>query len=121
MHSIQRFRIQLLGWIIVLIPVGFATKFYHGPFQFWVENFLGGVLYEIFWCLVIAFFFPTTKPLWIAILVFSFTSILEILQLWHPQFLEAIRSTFLGRALIGTSFTWLDFPHYLLGCIIGIV
>lgn len=114
------FRVKIALFIIFLIPLGFATKFYHGAFQFWVENFLGGVLYEIFWCLVIAFFFPNTRPIWIASIVFFCTSLLEVFQLWHPWFLEAIRSTFLGRALIGTSFTWLDFPHYVVGCLIGI-
>lgn len=120
MTSQLSFRVKIALCIIFLIPLGFATKFYHGPFQFWVENFLGGVLYEIFWCLVIAFFFPNTKPIWISSIVFFCTSLLEVLQLWHPWFLEKIRSTFLGRALIGTSFTWLDFPHYIVGCLIGI-
>jgi len=120
MHFPLSFRVKIALSIVFLVPIGFATKFYHGPWQCWVENFLGGILYEIFWCLVIVFFFPSRKPLWIAGIVFGFTSILEVLQLWHPPLLEAIRSTFLGRALIGTSFTWLDFPHYVLGCLMGI-
>lgn len=47
------------------------------------------------------------------------TCILEFLQLWHPPFLELIRSYLIGRLLIGTSFSWWDFPHYLVGCLIG--
>jgi len=43
----------------------------------------------------------------------------KCLQLWHPPFLELIRSTFWGRALIGTSFSWWDFPHYIFGSAIG--
>jgi hypothetical protein len=47
------------------------------------------------------------------------TYLLEALQLWHPTFLEKVRATFLGAALIGTTFTWWDFPHYALGSSIG--
>jgi len=54
-------------------------------------------------------------PLW----VFIITCALEVLQLWHPKFLEMIRSSFIGSALIGTTFSWLDFPHYAIGCFIG--
>jgi hypothetical protein len=34
---------------------------------------------------------------------------------WDAVFLEEIRSTFLGMALIGTCFVWWQFPHYVLG------
>ena len=48
-----------------------------------------------------------------------FTCVLEFLQEWNPPLLVMIRSFFLGRALIGTSFGWWDFSHYVLGCLIG--
>ena len=54
-----------------------------------------------------------------AITVLVVTCTLAFLQLWHPAFLEAIRSTFLGRTLIGTTFAWWDLPHYAVGCALG--
>jgi hypothetical protein len=44
---------------------------------------------------------------------------LEFIQLWHPTFLEFLRSNFIGRTILGTSFNWSDFPYYLAGCAIG--
>jgi hypothetical protein len=78
------------------------------------------VLYVVFWILLAFLFFPSEKaikaiPIW----VFLITCALEILQLWHPPILEKVRSRFLGRTLIGTSFAWWDFPHYAIGSIIG--
>jgi hypothetical protein len=77
-------------------------------------------MYEIFWCMAVFLFRPckaaATK---IAVGVFLITSILEILQLWHPWFLQQVRSTFLGGALLGTTFVWWDFPYYVLGCFVG--
>jgi hypothetical protein len=54
-------------------------------------------------------------PLW----VFSITCVLEFMQLWHPPVLQQFRATFLGRMLIGTTFSWWDFPHYAVGCLLG--
>jgi hypothetical protein len=47
------------------------------------------------------------------------TCVLEILQLWHPPILEAMRDTWIGRLLLGSTFSWWDFPHYVLGSILG--
>lgn len=112
-------RIRILISLIVVIPFGFATKIYHGPGELWFHNYCGAILYEIFWCLVIFLFSPTSSPLCISLSVFAATSVLEFLQLWHPPFLELIRRSFFGRALIGTTFIWWDFFYYVIGCIIG--
>jgi len=106
--------------LLIVTPLGFAFKFYSGPGSRWFNNYGAGLLYEIFWILVIFFFFPTRKsanriPLW----VFAMTCALEFLQLWHPPFLENIRSSFMGSALIGTTFVLWDFPHYAIGCAVG--
>jgi len=109
----------LLLSLIIVTPLGFATKFYTGPGELWLNNYGGGILYEIFWCLMILLFCPASSPLKIAIVVFIATSFLETLQLWHPAFLEWIRKSFIGRTLIGTDFVWWDFFYYIIGCIIG--
>ena len=114
---------QLLALIslLIVISLGFATKFYNGIYGSWFNNSLGGVFYEIFWCLVFFFIFTKLSPFKIASIVFIVTSFLEFTQLWNPPFLEIIRRNFIGRTLIGTSFTWTDFPYYLIGCIISIL
>ena len=105
--------------ILIITPVGFYSKFYNGPAAHWVNDSIGGIFYEIFWCLVIYLFFYNYKPVKIAILVLMITCLLETLQLWHPPFLEIIRSYFIGRTVLGTSFTWSDFVYYIIGCGIG--
>jgi hypothetical protein len=106
--------------LFIIIPLGFAFKFYSGPGHGWFNNYGAGLLYEIFWILLASLFFPSKHSAnVIPVYVFAMTSILEFLQLWHPPFLEMIRSSFLGSALLGTTFVWWDFPHYILGCLIG--
>ena len=119
MHQLWSLRWKVLLFILILIPFGLLTKLYTGPGQVWVNHSLGGVLYEVFWCLVIFWVWPRIQYFRIAFLVFIITCVLEFMQLWHPRILEWARLSFIGRALLGTTFTWLDFPHYIIGSILG--
>jgi hypothetical protein len=111
--------VKILVPLLVVTAIGFASKFYSGPGAWWWNNYVAGLLYEVFWCFVGVFFFPQAKPLWIASWVFWVTCFLEFLQLWHPPVLAVIRSTFIGQALIGTTFSPWDFFYYAVGCGIG--
>jgi hypothetical protein len=113
-------RIKILIILAVLVPLGFGFKYYAGPGHAWFNLHGAGVLYEIFWCLCVFFFFNTRRNIpVIATAVFIVTCGLEFMQLWHHPVLEAIRSFPAGVWLIGNGFDWLDFPHYALGCALG--
>ncbi|WP_232285690.1 ribosomal maturation YjgA family protein [Crocosphaera chwakensis] len=65
-------------------------------------------------------FFSSKKAIkLIPIYVFIITCLLEILQLWNPPILALMRSHILGKLLLGTTFSWWDFPHYVIGCLLG--
>ena len=117
------FKSKKVKWILIsiliIVPLGIYSKFYSGQAARWVNDSLGGVLYVIFWCLLAFLFLSNTKPWKIAATVFIITFFLEFLQLWHPPLLEFLRSDFIGRTILGTTFTWSDFPYYLVGCGIG--
>ena len=51
----------------------------------------------------------------IATLVHICTCILEVMQLWHPPFLEFLKSFFIGRTILGNTFAWSGFPYYFIG------
>jgi hypothetical protein len=115
----KKARIISLIVCIALVPLGLSTKWYTGYARLWVNNSLGGVVYELFWCFVLFFINPSLSPKRIALVVFLVTSVLETLQLWNPDFLHSIRSTFFGAALLGTTFVWTDFFYYAVGCGLG--
>jgi len=107
--------------LAIITPLGFLTKFYSGLAANWVSNSLGGVFYEIFWCLVLFLIFRKLSPLKIASIVFFVTCSLEFTQLWKPYFLEELRRHFIVRTVIGNSFSWSDFFYYLIGSFIGLL
>lgn len=105
--------------LVVVLVAGIFAKFYAGTARDWVNNSLAGVFYVVFWCLFASLLLPRTAARKIVTAVFVATCFLEFLQLWHPPFLEWLRSSFLGRALLGTSFVWSDLPYYALGSGLG--
>lgn len=105
--------------LILIIPLGFYTKIYSGAGHVWINNKLGGVFYEIFWCILFFILLPKSKPKHIAIGVFAFTCLIEFMQLLDSSFLVFLRSNFIGRTIIGSSFSWTDFPYYIIGSVLG--
>jgi hypothetical protein len=105
--------------LLIITPAGFYSKFYNGPASEWINNSFGGLLYVVFWCLVVFFLFPRVRPLKIILPVLLVTCMLEFLQLWNPQFLNYLRSFFIGQAILGNSFICSDFIYYCAGSILG--
>jgi hypothetical protein len=107
--------------LAVIVPLGVASKFYTGPANFWVGGHAGGILYVVFWILLVLLVCPKLSSRVVAATVLGITCILEVLQLWQPPALIAVRSTFIGHALIGSTFSWWDFPNYALGSLLGLL
>ena len=118
--SYFRRRRWILLALCIITPLGLSLWWYDGPGRRWFNFYLTCAAYEIFWCLVAFFFWPRRQnAAQIALGVFLVTCGLEFLQLWRPMFLQQIRATFLGMAIIGTDFVWRQFPYYIAGSLIG--
>jgi len=111
-------RLTLLSLALV-VPLGFYSKSYAGPGAHWANDSLGGLFYELFWCLALYLYRPGWRPAGIAGAVLAGTCGLEFLQLWHPPWLEFLRGNFLGATVLGTTFDWSDFPYYFAGSGLG--
>jgi hypothetical protein len=115
-----------LRWRIVLALLavtafGLAMKFYPGPGRWWVNDFgPASVAYEVFFMLLVLLLVPRREAVTpIAVGVCVATCLLELLQLWQPPWLQAVRRQFFGAALLGTTFSWWDLPAYPIGCTLG--
>jgi hypothetical protein len=114
-----RYRRKLLLSLLLIVPFGLFTKFYRGVGQAWLNDAFGGIPYEIFWILLVAWLRPHWRPGAIALGVFLATVVLEFLQLWQPAWLQAIRATLPGRLVLGNTFVWSDVLYYIIGCVLG--
>lgn len=116
-HRFFRYRLALLISMSIIVPLGYVVRFYQGGG--WLNDAFGGIAYEIFWILLVVFFFPQASLSRTAVGVCFVTCGLEFLQLWQPPFLQSARATFLGRLILGNTFSWTDFPPYFVGSFLG--
>jgi len=112
-------RWRLVAVLAVLVPLGLGTKVYTGPGSAWVVGHAGGLVYVVFWTLLVLAVRQDLSGTRVAVWVLVVTCALEFLQLWHPPLLEAARRTFMGQALLGVTFSWSDFPYYVAGAVVG--
>lgn len=120
-NDLVRRRTLAAGLALASGFAGLACKYYHGPAAGWVNNWgPASVAYELFFVFACFFLWPyrAAAPR-IAVGVFVATCLVEILQLWHPAWLDTIRTTFIGKSVLGNSFSWWDFPAYLVGSAAG--
>ena len=114
-------RQRTLPDMIAAATIGLAPQLYPSPGRRWL-NVCGpaSVAYVVFFMLAAFLIVPSRKlATRIAVGVLLVTCVLEFLQLWHPPWLQGIRSTFVGASLLGTSFSWWDFPAYVVGAVVG--
>jgi hypothetical protein len=103
--------------LAVVVPAGFLTKLYDGPGSAIVTGHLGGFFYVVFWVFCALAVRPGLRPAPVAAAALAGTAGVELLQLWHPPCLERVRASFLGHALLGSTFSGSDFPWYAAGAL----
>lgn len=103
--------------LCVLVLVGLGTKWYGGLGQVWVRDFSGDILYEMAWVMLLGIWKIRWPARTIAIGVFVVTGLVELTQL--IPFPADLKAHLLWRLLLGTTFSFWDYPHYLLGCLLG--
>lgn len=113
-------RRRLLFALALLAPLGFSTKLYGGPGAGFVAGYLGGVFYVVFWVYAVLLARPKWRTGRVAAAVLAATCMIEVLQLWHPPPLEAVRANPFGAVLLGETFSWGDFPCYLAGALLAV-
>ncbi|MFP4620785.1 MAG: DUF2809 domain-containing protein [Bacteroidales bacterium] len=111
--------IKALVLIVVIAALGVLAKLIPNGGAIWISHQLAGLFYVTELSLIFFLFFPEHFIFLLVLAAFLITSLVEFIQLWHPAFLEPVRSTLLGHTIIGSTFSWLDFPWYIGGAVLG--
>jgi len=105
--------------ILVVAALGVLSKILPSSPESWVSNHLAGAFYVVELTLILYLIFPDHLSAVLVLAAFLLTSLVEFLQNWHPDFLEPVRASFVGHTILGSTFSWLDFPWYVAGAFIG--
>lgn len=117
-NKFYRQRLVFLINILAIVPLGYTIRFSQ-ILPAYFHDAGGSIAYQIVWILLVLFIYPPINLRWIAIWVCVGSCAIEFLQLYQPPWLQAIRATWPGRLLLGSTFLWSDFPAYFGGSYLG--
>ena len=86
-----------------------------------ISSYSGDILWALMVFLIIAFIFNKKSTIFTISWVIIFSYSIEISQLYHAPWIDAIRNTTLGSLILGFGFLWSDLVCYTIGILIGIV
>ena len=112
-------RFPLFVALLIVTALGLGTSCYEGPERLWVRDHGSGILYVMFFVLLVLTVRPDLSPGRVSVVVCVLTCLVEVSQLIDAEWLNDIRRTWLGATLLGVGFKWWDLPHYAIGAIAG--
>ncbi|MDO9254673.1 MAG: DUF2809 domain-containing protein [Bacteroidales bacterium] len=116
-----RNRFIYLLLLVITIGSGLASRHFSGFFPHWVQLYLGDALWALMVFLLFGIVFQRKSTLWVAIAAIAFSFSIEISQLYHALWIDAIRSNILGGLILGFGFLCSDLVCYTVGVGFGFV
>lgn len=111
--------LYLILTIIVMILSILSRKIENLPEI--ISLYSGDILWSLMVFLIIAFIFNKKSTIFTISWAIIFSYSIEISQLYHAPWIDAIRNTTLGSLILGFGFLWSDLVCYTIGILIGIV
>ena len=110
-----RNRIVYLISVAIVMGLGLSSRKYAGYLPEWINTYLGDALWAVMIYLFTAVLLHDRKLLQIALASLLFCYLIEISQLYHAPWIDAIRNTRLGGLVLGFGFLWTDIIAYTMG------
>lgn len=105
----------------MLIALGLPSRTMPNSLPPWYVQYFGDYL----WAMLIFFGIALLRPRWGTLKVLTaailFTYVIEVTQLFHPPWLDYLRSIKICALIIGYGFLWSDLVAYALGIATGAV
>jgi len=105
----------VLGLLVATVVLGLASRGYPQAFPRIVATYAGDVLWTTaaYWCLALAR--AAWPPARLAVLALGGSVLVELSQLVHAPWLDAIRGNPFGALVLGQGFLWSDLACYVVG------
>ncbi len=111
----KRNRFVYLTLIFITIIAGLLSRKFDAQLPDIVNCYLGDCLWAMMIYWGFGFVFKSFSILKIAKISLAFCYLIEISQLYHANWIDAIRHTTLGALALGFGFLWSDIIAYTLG------
>jgi Protein of unknown function (DUF2809) len=111
--------IYVLGGLLV-IGLGLGSRSGQVPLSDFMAKYAGDALWALLVFLGFGFLFPSRSTLYVAGLAAVFSILIELSQLYHAPWIDALRRNRLGGLILGDTFAWGDIAAYLVGIALGV-
>jgi len=119
--KIKRNRAVYAILIILVIILGLMSRHYSAYLPKWINSYAGDTLWALMIFIIIGFLFKRLNSIHTGIYALAFAFAIEISQLYHATWIDAIRKTILGGLVLGFGFLWSDLVCYVVGIFIGVL
>ncbi len=106
-------KVKILVKIAMTIMVGLLSRQIE-----WIPVFVGDILYAVMMYFIIELILFRKKSLIVAVFALLLTYLIEFSQLYKADWIIEIRSTLLGKLVLGQGFLWSDIYSYTFGIIL---
>ena len=107
--------------VITVMILGLSSRRFSIYFPSWINLYIGDALWALMIFFLFGLLFRTGKTRWIAAGALLFAFAIEISQLYHSQWIEALRKTRVGGLVLGYGFLWSDLISYSVGIGVGVL
>lgn len=118
-ESKLRNRIIYFFLTLLVISLGLFTRKIAYQLPEMINLYLGDALWALMIFLATGFIFNKIKTLSALTIALCFCFLIEVSQLYHAAWIDAIRQTTLGGLILGFGFLWSDMLAYTVGVVFG--
>lgn len=115
----KRNRWTYLALVVVTMILGLSSRQFSGFLPKVINLYLGDALWALMVFFLFAYLFPNKETRRVAAIALLFAYGIEISQLYHAPWIDALRQTRLGGLILGYGFLWRDLVSYTFGIGVG--
>lgn len=117
--QINRNRLLYLFLILLVMILGISSRKLANFIPDIINLYFGDALWALMIFLIMGFLFRKLSIARIAFISIVFCYCIELSQLYHTNWIDAIRNTTLGGLVLGFGFLWSDVLAYSMGVLMG--
>jgi hypothetical protein len=117
----KRSRLLYLGWFLGVIVLGLASRRFADQLPSWLAQNAGDALWALMVFAGFGMLFPRWPTVQIGAVALAFSWLIEVSQLYHAPWIDAIRNTRIGGLILGFGFLWSDLLCYAVGVFAGVL
>lgn len=118
MRSRDRLSYFIAGCLVVAL--GLAARRYAAVLPVFLAEYAGDTLWALMVFVGIGFLAPRWSSFRVAVVALVVSYSVEVSQLYHAPWIDALRDTRIGGQVLGFGFLWSDIACYTVGVALGI-